>query len=126
MSSLVSRRAFLALAGSGLLVPAPRVLAAARAERKFLFLHCEGGWDILKVFTPMFGVAGVQMDATASLGSAGGLRTGPALLRRRLRLSPPQRPRRRHQIAWCRQMLRWMSTAARLVQHARSTLHDRV
>ena len=73
MALSLDRRAFLALAGSGLLVPAPLVHAASLSERKFLFLHCEGGWDILKVFVPLFGVSGVQMDETATLGTARGL-----------------------------------------------------
>jgi hypothetical protein len=40
--------------------------AGAALRRRFLFLHAEGGWDPLCVFAPLFGVAGIDMEADAT------------------------------------------------------------
>ena len=72
-----SRRTFLKLS-SGLLVPASVALTApARAdegdERLFLVIWCNGGWDPLCTFAPLFGVDGVEHEAEAVAAEAHGV-----------------------------------------------------
>jgi uncharacterized protein (DUF1501 family) len=70
---LPSRRELLrgALVGAGL-GAFPTVLRGARAsdglsaaDRRFLFVYVPGGWDVTRVFAPLFGVRGVAMEADA-------------------------------------------------------------
>ncbi len=68
---VASRRELLALTGGALL--AGRARAEGPAERQFLFLFCDGGWDPLCVFSPVFGADGVDMDPLATLAQAGGI-----------------------------------------------------
>jgi len=74
---MLSRRRLLAAASSlgagGLLLPRALRAAAPSGERKFLFVYCYGGWDTLQVFTPMFGVAGVDVPEGAELAEANGI-----------------------------------------------------
>ena len=75
MSSSFSRRRFGLLAGAAALAPA---LAPARSrggrpwasrsavdprQRRFLFLHCRGGWDPTVAFVPLFDVADMEEGA---------------------------------------------------------------
>jgi hypothetical protein len=84
MSSSFSRRRFGLLAGAAALAPA---LAPARSrggrpwasrsavdprQRRFLFLHCRGGWDPTVAFVPLFD--GADMEEGAQEATVGGLR----------------------------------------------------
>lgn len=42
-------------------------------NRRFLFIHAEGGWDPLCVFAPLFGRASIDMEADAAPLTVGGL-----------------------------------------------------
>ena len=65
---LLDRRRMLQLTASGLFVPSS-ALAGSTPERKFLFVFADGGWDICKVFAPLFDTDGVDMDADAEIAS---------------------------------------------------------
>lgn len=71
----MSRRAVLAGAGSALI--APRVLRSASAssdsDRLFLFIYALGGWDVTRVFAPMFSSPDIEMEADAVEATAGGI-----------------------------------------------------
>ncbi|MEQ1570894.1 MAG: DUF1501 domain-containing protein [Myxococcota bacterium] len=71
--STPSRRALLGgLCSAGLLAPGlSRALAGA--DRRFVFVWSDGGWDPLAVFAPMFGRRDIEMDARAEPWTVGGL-----------------------------------------------------
>ncbi len=50
---MLSRRDLMLLGGAGVLAPGRLVGRPLDGERKFLFIYCKGGWDTLKVFTPL-------------------------------------------------------------------------
>lgn len=62
-----------ALAASAALAPRAARAAVAPADRKFLFVWADGGWDVTKVFAPVFSSA-VQRDPDDEPAHAGGLR----------------------------------------------------
>ena len=75
----LNRRGFLggtaALAGglsTGLAWP-PRARAASAADRRFLFVFNNGGWDPTRVFAPEFANPRVAMEAAAARATAGNL-----------------------------------------------------
>ncbi|MDP2311323.1 MAG: DUF1501 domain-containing protein [Pseudomonadota bacterium] len=79
MRTLLPRRSFLTLAAAGLGagVCLPRLVRAGgtdAARRRFLFIHCFGGWDTTYVFQPNFGASGVDMEADAVEAEASGIR----------------------------------------------------
>lgn len=51
----------------------PRRALAAQGERKFIFFHASGGWDVTSVFDPHFDSAGVDMDTLAEPGRVGNI-----------------------------------------------------
>lgn len=72
------RRAFLTLAGglaAGLVVPRMGTAGGTdAARRRFLFIHCRGGWDTTYVFQPSFGATGVEMEPDAVEAEINGIR----------------------------------------------------
>ena len=52
---------------------APPVRASRRGGHHFLFIHCDGGWDTTKVFTPPFALANVDVAEDSHLATAGGI-----------------------------------------------------
>ncbi len=46
---------------------------AASPDRKFLFLHCSGGWDTPRVFQPNFASSVVTMESDATAAETGGI-----------------------------------------------------
>ncbi len=82
----LGRRSFLSLAtsgaalvgaglASGLLLPGTgRAGGTEAARRRFLFVHCAGGWDTTYAFQPNFGAEGVDMEADAADAEVGGIR----------------------------------------------------
>lgn len=68
----LTRRALLGLPLS-LAVAAALGASGAGNSRRFLFIHAEGGWDPLCVFAPLFGRAGIDMEADAAPWTVGGL-----------------------------------------------------
>ncbi len=63
------------LLGAGVLAGMPpRRARAAAADRKFLFLFCNGGWDTSRVFTPMDRVPNAELEEARSLIDVGGFR----------------------------------------------------
>jgi uncharacterized protein (DUF1501 family) len=77
MSVHFSRRGALGgLLGMGAGLCLPRRLWSSpipKEEGRFLFIFADGGWDTTHVFTPMFGVSGVDMPSESTLASAGGI-----------------------------------------------------
>lgn len=72
----LNRRGFLAGSAAllGLLGAAPRALAkAAPADRKFLFVFAQGGWDPSRVFADALANPNVSTEAAAARATAGGL-----------------------------------------------------
>ena len=70
-----TRRQALALAGTSVL-GAPLVRparAASAADRRFLFVHCIGGWDPFMVFAPLFGDSRIELEAGAAPAAVGDL-----------------------------------------------------
>ena len=70
---LLDRRTFLALLGAGLAAPTRVARADSAFERKFLFVYCDGGWDTLKVFTPIFDSTSIDQDGHSEPASAHGI-----------------------------------------------------
>lgn len=74
----VSRRSVLAgaaaVAGGGLLLPRRARASVSAADRKFVFVFANGGWDVTRVFADVLANADVATEATASVASAGGVR----------------------------------------------------
>jgi hypothetical protein len=78
----MKRRTFLsrsagALVGAGLATALPgavgKVLAAAGARRRFVFVVNQGGWDPLNALTPMFGQTSITMPVASSATTISGL-----------------------------------------------------
>ena len=72
-----SRRALLRLAGVagvGLALPHRARASITPAQRRFLFVFCEGGWDQTRVFHPPQDTSTLQVEGGASVVEAGGLR----------------------------------------------------
>ena len=63
---MLSRRQFGLLGAAGLLAPR-RLLAGSAADHCFLFVYCDGGWDTMRVFTPMFDSKTADMEEGATL-----------------------------------------------------------
>ena len=70
MSLILSRRALLGSAAAGLVLP--RLALAGTADRRFLFVFCEGGWDVSRCFAPLFGT-NVAMEDGAVEAEAHGI-----------------------------------------------------
>jgi len=70
---MISRRDMLLLSGAGLAMPSRLLGRPVDGERKFLFIYCKGGWDTLKVFTPMSGSSLIEQDAGSTEAEAGGI-----------------------------------------------------
>lgn len=76
---MMNRRQLLAVSSAGLALPLSLFHSrVARAdspvpERKFIFVVCAGGWDPTLVFAPLFGVAGVDVEADATTAEANGI-----------------------------------------------------
>ncbi len=71
----LTRRQLLPLLPAGLL--APRLLAASgSSSRRFLFIFCDGGWDVGMVFSPVIGVSGIDAEAGLTLSEVGGITFG--------------------------------------------------
>lgn len=71
----LSRRTMLKLAASGLWVP-PALAAdttSSLSERKFLFIIAKGGWDTMRVFTPMPSGVGYDVGLEAHVAEANGI-----------------------------------------------------
>lgn len=73
---MLNRRQFMgSLASAAALLGLPGVsLAQSAADRKFLFVFAEGGWDPLCVFAPIFGSPMIDMETEAALWTHGGFR----------------------------------------------------
>ncbi|MEC7985311.1 MAG: DUF1501 domain-containing protein [Myxococcota bacterium] len=65
---LFSRRNFLRLSTSGLLLP--KSALADADERKFVFIFCQGGWDQCYFAAPLFDSSLVDMEGNVQLGTA--------------------------------------------------------
>ncbi|MCP4808046.1 MAG: DUF1501 domain-containing protein [Proteobacteria bacterium] len=70
---MISRRHLLALGSSALLLPSFPALADEDGERKFLFVFCFGGWDVTRVYAPLFESPVVSMESDAAASTIGGL-----------------------------------------------------
>ena len=77
MSSLVhtplSRRHALGLGAASLLGTGRAARAADADQRRFLFIHCIGGWDPFMVFAPLFGDSRIELEAGAAPAQVGNL-----------------------------------------------------
>lgn len=51
---MITRRGIFTLGSTGLLLPRRLFAAGTGFERKFLFVFCPGGWDVVGVFAPVF------------------------------------------------------------------------
>lgn len=92
-----SRRALLRLAGAGavgLALPHRARAAITPAQRRFLFVFCEGGWDQTRVFHPPQDSGTLQVEPGASVIESGGLRfvdhAGRPAVRRFLEANAPR------------------------------------
>lgn len=61
------------LAASGLWVPPALAASSGLDERKFLFIIAKGGWDTMRVFTPMPGGPGFDVDPQGVVAEANGI-----------------------------------------------------
>ena len=68
-----TRRQVLAMGGGALLLPGLPALADDHGEHNFLFVFCFGGWDVTRVFAPLFDSSVVSMEDDATLATLGGL-----------------------------------------------------
>ncbi|MDP2315050.1 MAG: DUF1501 domain-containing protein [Pseudomonadota bacterium] len=72
---LVGRRAFLggaAATAAALAMPGrARAESVAPADRRFLFVYTMGGWDVTRVFAPLFGSPSVSMEPDAAVSTVG-------------------------------------------------------
>ncbi len=68
----LSRRQLLGLGAAGLLLPSLGASVAA-SKRRFLFVHCYGGWDTTRIFQPAFGSSIVDMESEAVEAEVGGI-----------------------------------------------------
>ncbi len=69
----ISRRGVLGLGAAGLLMPRLARAEAAAADRRYLFIHCSGGWDTTYVFQPAFGSSIVDMEADSTEAEVNGI-----------------------------------------------------
>lgn len=70
----LSRRGLLGLGAAGVLLPRFGFAeAAAASNRRFVFIHCAGGWDTTYVFQPNFASSIVDMEPTSTEATAGGI-----------------------------------------------------
>lgn len=70
----LSRRGLLGLGAAGVLFPRLGFAeAAAASNRRFVFVHCYGGWDTTYVFQPAFGSSVVDMEPTSTEAVIGGI-----------------------------------------------------
>ncbi len=70
----LSRRSLLAsMAASGLILPRRTLGTTGDGERKFLFIHCYGGWDTSYLFTPAFDNSSVDTESDATTATIDGL-----------------------------------------------------
>ena len=58
----LSRRRFLQYSGTSLLLPSVLARANTNSERKFLFVHCQGGWDQCYFSAPLHGNSNIDME----------------------------------------------------------------
>ncbi len=64
----------LGLGAAGLMLPRFGVADAVSGnKRRFLFIHCSGGWDTTYVFQPAFGSSVVDMEADSTAAEVGGI-----------------------------------------------------
>lgn len=68
---LTSAAGLAALAALGL---PRRALASVPADRSFVFVFAQGGWDITRVFAPVYDNAGVDVEPDGEPATAGGIR----------------------------------------------------
>jgi len=61
------------MGSAGLMVPSRLWSRPADGERKFLFIYCKGGWDTLKVFTPMLDATLIDTDVDAVQAEENGI-----------------------------------------------------
>ncbi|MBO86030.1 MAG: hypothetical protein CL927_11790 [Deltaproteobacteria bacterium] len=77
MPSLVhtplSRRHALGLGAASMLGTGTLARAADAEQRRFLFVHCIGGWDPFMVFAPLFGESRIELEAAAAPAQVGDL-----------------------------------------------------
>ncbi len=70
----LTRRGVLTLGAAGLLLPRFGLADAVNGNRRrFLFIHCSGGWDTTTCFQPNFGSSVVEMEADATESEVGGI-----------------------------------------------------
>lgn len=70
----LSRRGVLGLGAAGLLVPRFGFAEAVAGDRRrFLFVHCRGGWDTTYVFQPNFGSSIVDMEPDSTESEINGI-----------------------------------------------------
>ncbi len=70
----LSRRQLLATLPAALLAPRRLVAAApSAAQRRFLFIFCDGGWDVGMVLSPVLHSSSVDAEAGAVLAEEGGI-----------------------------------------------------
>ncbi|GDX78379.1 hypothetical protein LBMAG42_01900 [Deltaproteobacteria bacterium] len=70
----LTRRAALGLGAAGLMIPRFGVAdAVAGNNRRFLFVHCAGGWDTTYCFQPGFGSSVVDMEPDSVAAEVGGI-----------------------------------------------------
>jgi Protein of unknown function (DUF1501) len=73
-----NRRSFLRMGAAGLWVPALggglARAASTASNRKFLFVHCYGGWDTTYVFQPNFGSKVVAMESDSVEAEVGNIK----------------------------------------------------
>jgi uncharacterized protein (DUF1501 family) len=70
----LSRRAALGLGAAGLMMPRFGVAdAITGSNRRFLFIHCSGGWDTTYCFQPNFGSSVVDMEPSSVAAEVGGI-----------------------------------------------------
>ncbi|MSQ02590.1 MAG: DUF1501 domain-containing protein [Myxococcales bacterium] len=71
----LSRRGVLGLGAAGLLLPRFGFAdPVAGNKRRFLFIHCSGGWDTTYCFQPNFGSSIVDMESQSTEAEVGGIR----------------------------------------------------
>ncbi len=72
-----TRRRFLAVGSAGLLLPAPGLAAPVTAqERRFLFVFCNGGWDVGMLFSPVFSNSAIDVEPGLEPAEVGGITYG--------------------------------------------------
>jgi len=70
---MLSRREMMLLGGAGLIMPGRLVGRPLDGDRKFLFIYCKGGWDTMKVFTPMPSSSTIEIDGGSEAAEVGGI-----------------------------------------------------